>query len=233
LVFIGARGGSKGVKGKNLRPLAGKPLIAHSIEQALRWGRAERVVVSTDSEEIAEVARRHGAETPFLRPPHLATDTAPIGPAIRHALETCEATYGGTFDVVVHLQPTAPVRTSADLDACLDLFRRTRPSVVFSVVPAHQNPYFNVVEVGADGRVRRAKEPPRRIWRRQDAPPVYVINGSIYLYARSYVLGAEDPHPFTDDARIHVMDEAAGVDVDGELDLRFLEFLVQEGIVAI
>ncbi len=103
LVFIGARGGSKGLKDKNIKPLMGKPLIAHTILTALKWGKAARVIVSTDSLKIANVAKHYGAQVPFLRPAKMATDKAPKGPALRHALVECEKIFNERYTVVVDL----------------------------------------------------------------------------------------------------------------------------------
>jgi CMP-N-acetylneuraminic acid synthetase len=232
LVVICARGGSKGVKAKNIRPLAGAPLMAYTIRQALEWGRAKHVVVSTDSEEIAGIARQYGAEVPFMRPAELATDTASKVLAIKHALTACEKLFGERYPIVVDLDVTAPVRCGKDLDQCLALFEKSRPKTLFSVVQAHKNPYFNLVEpVEGNGRVQVSKNIGRYVMRRQDAPPVYAMNASIYFYDRGYLLETENPSPLTDDSQVYVMDDSAGVDVDREIDFKFLEFLLKEGVV--
>lgn len=233
LVLIAARGGSEGVKGKNIRRLAGKPLIAHSILCAKAWPRATRVVVSTDSADIASVARDYGADVPFMRPAALATSTADKFQVIRHALVESERIFGEQFDLVVDLDATSPLRTIRDLDACLDLFERERPQTIFSVVKAHKNPYFNMVERGADGRVRLSKPLPANIHRRQDAPPAYAMNASIYLYDRQFLLDPKNVSPFSDHTLVHVMDDVAGFDVDREVDFQFLDFLVERGFVSL
>jgi len=143
LVVIGARAGSKGVKGKNIKPLNGKPLIAYTIEKALAWTKADRVVVSTESEEIAAVAKKIGAQVPFMRPAEMSTDTAAKGPALRHALKSCEKIDSVKYSLVVDLDVTAPIRTTEDLDNCLKIFNEHKPQTLFSVVVAHKNPYFN------------------------------------------------------------------------------------------
>jgi len=141
LLTICARSGSKGVPNKNIKLLSGKPLICHTISQAMKWNKAEHVIVSTDSDEIAGIAKTYGAEVPFLRPKILAGDTAPKLPVIRHALSECERIYSERFDIVVDLDPTAPIRKIADLDNSLKLFDEHRSKTLFSVVPGKKNPY--------------------------------------------------------------------------------------------
>src|SRR3989338_6280982 len=121
LAVICARGGSKGVPGKNTRPLLGKPLIAYTIGQALNSGLFERVVVSTDSNEIASIAKKYGAELPFLRPGELATYTSPKLPAVKHALIESERIFGETYEVVIDLDPTSPLRSIEDIENCIKI----------------------------------------------------------------------------------------------------------------
>lgn len=234
LLTIGARGGSKGVKNKNIRALMGKPLIAYTISQALLWGKARRVIVTTDSPQIAGAAREYGAEVPFLRPSELATDAAPKVPAIRHALIECERIHSETYDVVVDLDPTAPARSIEDLDACLALFMEKRPKTLFSVVVAHKNPYFNLVELNPDGFAHLSKEPPGgSVFARQSAPVVYAMNGSIYFYDRKYLIDEQTISPISDKSIIHVMSDWSGYEIDREVDFDFTEFLVSKGRIRI
>jgi CMP-N,N'-diacetyllegionaminic acid synthase len=149
LCVIGARGGSQGMPNKNIRPLLGKPLIAWSIEQALATPEIDRVVVSTDSKEIAEVALKYNAEVPFLRPDHLANATAGKFQVWQHAVEHVENHYNETYEFMVDLDCTNPLRDVADISAAIQQFRQLRPQgvdAVFSVCPARKNPYFNLVE---------------------------------------------------------------------------------------
>ena len=229
LVTIAARGGSKGVKNKNIRELCGKPLIAYTIEQALKWGKASRVLVSTDSPEIAEMAKKFGAEAPFLRPQELSTDTAPKVPVIRHAWCEAEKLYGETYDFVVDLDATAPLRRIADIDAALKTALEKKSSTLFSVVPAHKNPYFNMVELDENGLAKLCKKLGESVKRRQDAPRVYDLNASIYVYSREFLLG-DSPTVLTDRSVVHVMDELSGVDIDREVDFKFVEFVIKEGL---
>lgn len=227
LVTIAARGGSKGVKNKNIRELCGKPLIAYTIEQALKWGKASKVLVSTDSLEIAETAKKFGAEVPFLRPPNLSTDTAPKVPVIRHAWSEAEKIYGETYDFVVDLDATAPLRMLADLEASLKTAVEKQSNMLFSVVSAHKNPYFNMVELDSAGYARLSKKLKETVTRRQDAPKVYDLNASIYVYSREFLMG-DSITVFTDKSVVHVMNELSGVDIDREVDFKFVEFLLKE-----
>lgn len=204
----------------------------YTIEQAIKWNKAKRIIVSTDSEEFARIAKEAGGDVPFLRPQELAGDTASKGKAIKHALIECERIYKEQYDVVVDLDVTAPVRKLQDMDNCLDIFLKDNPKTLFSVVVAHKNPYFNMVEE-KDGKILLCKSFGKDINRRQDAPPVYAMNASIYFYRRDYVLNSEDPSPFSDDMKIYVMEDIAGIDIDREIDFKFVEFLMKEGAVKI
>lgn len=230
LCTICARGGSKGLKDKNIKSLAGQPLISYTINQALRWAKAAHVVVSTDSREIAEVARCFGAEVPFMRPGNLASDMTPKFLAIKHALIESERFYGEKFAIVVDLDTTAPLRKVSDLDNCLGLFIRRRADTLFSVVKAHRNPYFNMVEEKKDGFVRLVKGMPKPVSRRQDVPQVWDMNASIYFYRREFLLRDKNHTPFSDKTAIYVMDDLSRYDIDSELDFKFVEFLMKEGI---
>lgn len=229
LVTIAARGGSKGVPDKNIRELCGKPLIAHTIAQALRWGKARRVVVSTDSERIAAVAREAGAAAPFMRPAELASDKAAKTPVIQHALRRSEEHFSETYDYVIDLDATSPLRKLADIDNALQTALDRRADVVFSVVPAHRNPYFNMVEVDAAGIARLSKEPGRPIHCRQDAPAVYDMNASIYVYRSELLRPAVPAGLFGPRTYVSVMDAGSALDIDSEHDFKLVEFLIKEG----
>lgn len=234
LLTICARGGSKGVKNKNIRPLHGQPLLAYTIKHALDWGVARQVVVSTDSEAIRDVAIQYGAQAPFVRPAELASDEAAKLPVIQHTLMESEKFYGDTYDIVVDLDPTAPMRTVNDLDNCLGLFLERDYKHLFSVVPAHKNPYFNMVEIDSAGRIRLCKELDPLPVRRQDAPEVFSVNASIYLYSRSWLMeDREIAITKTGEVGIYIMDDYAGIDIDREIDFRFVEFLMKGKLVAL
>lgn len=234
LITIAARGGSKGVKGKNIKEIAGKPLIAYTIDIAKRWGKAKHVVCTTDSEKIAEVAKKFGAEVPFLRPQELSSDTSGKVQVIRHAWKESQKIYSEKYDVVVDLDVTAPIRKTSDLDKCLALFTEKNPEILFSVVNAKKNPYFNMVEDAGDGFVKISKELNTQTERRQDAPKVYEMNASIYFYSIEF-LADETKNIVTSPKRTvaYVMDDISSVDIDNELDFRYIEYLIKEGVVII
>lgn len=226
LCTICARGGSKGLPGKNLRLLAGQPLIAHTIAHALRAGGLDRVIVSTDSPEIANVARREGAEVPFQRPVSLATDAAGKADVLRHAVEFVEEQEGRRVDVLVDLQPTSPLREPGDIAACrLLLDARSDADVVVSVCISPHNPYYSLYEV-KNGRAVISKQASPPLKRRQDAPPVYALNGSIYVYRRRALAAGRGL--LDGCVLLYEMPPQRSIDIDDELDLKLAELLVKE-----
>ena len=183
MALVPARGGSKGLTGKNIRPLLGKPLISWSIEQGLSSRYLDRVVVSTDAEEIAEVARHSGAEVPFLRPEALASDTAASIDVIVHALDFFEAK-GETFDYLALLEPTSPLREVQDIDVGIKLLIDTSAArAVVSVAKLESgHPEFNVVIDSATGCIRKMNGGADfRSLRRQELQDVYFLEGSFYM----------------------------------------------------
>jgi len=218
---IGMRGGSKGVPNKNLRHLYGKPLMAYTIEQALESQLFQHVVVSTDSDEIAEAARTYGAEAWFLRPQEMATDEAAKLPVIRHALLESEKHYGHSFDVLVDLDATSPLRLTRDITEAYDQFMRENADILITACPSRKNPYFNMVEK-VNGCIRKVKTLDKPVVRRQDAPQVYDMNASIYIWKRDALLNRDTL--FTEKTSLYVMPEERSVDIDTELDWEFVEF---------
>jgi CMP-N-acetylneuraminic acid synthetase len=178
LAVITARGGSKGFPGKNLAPLCGQPLIAFSIEAGRRASRVDRVVVSSDDDQILKVAASLGAH-PLLRPADLASDTAASEPVIAHALLS-ERAEGREYDLVVLLQPTSPLRTSADVDAALALMERTGANSVISVRDYGVAP-FKAMVLDENGNLRGLVNNTAPFTRRQDLPTTYRPNGAIYV----------------------------------------------------
>lgn len=222
IATICARGGSQGVPGKNIRPLAGRPLIVHTIEQARACRAIDKVYVSTDDARIADVASQAGAAVPFLRPAELATAQAAKIPVIRHLVEAMEAK-GERIDRIVDLDPTSPLREIADIEACLALLTPDM-DVVITAYEAEKNPYFNMVEYDAQGRVRLVKTPPAAVEARQAAPTVYAMNASIYVWHRhSLSKGLWEGR-----AALHVMPRSRSIDIDTPLDFKLVELLMQE-----
>lgn len=214
VAFVFARGGSKGLPRKNLLPLAGKPLIVHSIDIALALPRVDKVVVSTDDLEIAEVARKAGAEVPFLRPPELASDTASEWLAWQHAIRA-QREAGETVDIFLSLPPTSPLRIPADVDCCLDALLSSSADIVITVREAERNPYFNMVRQEPDGLMRLAVE--GTFSRRQDAPKLYDMTTVAYVAHADFILTAD--RIFDGKVRAVEIPRERALDIDTELDL--------------
>ena len=231
LLTVAARGGSKGVENKNIRNLNGIPLIAHTLKQAQAWGRADKIICSTDSPQIAKIAREYGVEVPFMRPAELATDTAGKLDVLRHAVGAVEELSGKRFDVIVDLDATAPIRKVDDIERAYQLFEKNRPNCLFSVVPARKNPYFNMVEVNKKGYASLCKLPNVPILRRQDAPKVYDLNASIYVYDRKFLINKNTKTVISDKSIIYEMDEWGAVDIDTEADFQIIEYLLSQKII--
>ena len=221
---ICARGGSKGVKGKNIRPLLGVPLIVHSIRQARATGLFDVISVSSDSDAILEVARAEGVDFAHKRPEALATDTAAKIPVIRHCMERTEAESGLRADMVVDLDATSPLRDVADITGVVALMEQSGASNVFTVTPSRKSPYFNIVEIESDGRPKISKPLLTPIVRRQDSPHCFDINGSVYAWKRA-VLMKEDSL-YLEDTRCFIMPESRSIDIDTETDFTFVEYLM-------
>ena len=234
LAVVPARGGSKGLPGKNVRLLAGLPLLAHSIAAAALMPSVTRCVVTTDSEQIAAVARAHGGDVPFLRPAALAQDDTPMAPVLRHALATVEEQEGTAYDLLVLLDPTSPGRDPAKVEeAIAALLREGSLDGVVSV----SEPTFNPVWVGvrespsAPGTLERYFEEGRGITRRQDSRRFLRINGSFYVWRAEFVRRLEVS--WFDEGR-HGMAEVPEVQafsVDDEYELRLLQASVDAGLL--
>lgn len=221
---ICARGGSKGVPGKNVRPLLGMPLIAHTVRQALDSDLFAAVAVSSDSEEILTAARDAGATHLIRRPDDLASDTAAKAPAIRHCLLEVERLTGRRYDVNVDLDATSPLRLSADIVEAVRLLEMTGCASVITGAKARRSPYFNLVELDGDGCVHVSKPLPAQVTRRQDAPPCFDMNASIYVWKRDVFVAS--PAVFYADTRLFEMPEDRSIDIDSELDFAIVEMLM-------
>lgn len=227
LCTLCARGGSKGIPDKNIKDLGGKPLIAHSIEDAASWTRSTRVVVSTDSEKIAKVAKKHGGDVPFMRPARLAKDDSPKLPAIKHAVSTVENDVDYRYDYVVDLGVAAPLRTVEDIEACFGKVINTDANNAFSVAKARKSPYFNMVELDDGGYARLSKEPNRSVVRRQDTPSVYEMNSSVYVYERDFLMETDSVH--SNRTKVSVMPSERSVDIDQPIDLALARLILERG----
>lgn len=221
---ICARGGSKGVPGKNIRPIAGKPLIAWTIGQAKASGLFDMVAVSSDSADILAVAKAAGADHLVPRPAEMATDQAGKVPAIAHCLLSAEAALGAQSPVFVDLDATSPLRDIDDIRGAVALIRDSGATNVITAMPSRRSPYFNMVEPRADGSVGLSKPLPDLVLRRQDSPRVYDMNGSIYVWRRDPFLA--HPAVFYDDTRLWVMPEERSIDIDSPVDFDLVELLL-------
>lgn len=223
IATVCARGGSKGLPRKNVLPFAGLPLIAHTIAQALACPGIEAVYVSTDDDEIAEIAAAHGARVPYRRPVELATDQAAKIPAIEHLVRHLESA-GETVTVVVDLQPTSPLRKVQDIEGALKL-ADTADLVVSVTEPSH-NPYYSLAEVKEDGTLALSK-PSAAAVRRQDVPAVWGLNGSIYVWQRPALAHAALHGFWSVPMRPYPMPRERSVDIDDALDFAWAEWLAR------
>lgn len=221
---IPARGGSKGLPGKNIKELLGKPLIAYSIEHAKSSRYIDRVIVSTEDKAIAEIALKYGAEVPFMRPKELATDASGTIDVLLHAISWMESA-GDPFTVLALLHVTTPLRSAEDVDNCIELLVDSGAQSIFSVTDAHRNPYFNMVEVRG-GKVALIKQ--GNFVSRQSAPEVYDMNSSIYIWMKDAL--KEKKSTFLERTGIYRMPRERSVDIDDHLDFRIAEMLLREKV---
>jgi len=224
LAVITARGGSKGIPQKNLRTLLGKPLIAYSIQAAVQSRTLNKVIVSTDDENIANVSKQYGAEVPFLRPKHLAIDTATSLSVLLHAVKYLEEKEDYLADIIVCLQPTSPLRSAEDIDQAVTLCTSTDADSVVSLCQAEHHPYWmkKVVKgrvyplIGADGN---------KYTRRQDLPPVYRLNGAIYVTKRKVLM--EEERVLGEHTLAYIMPQERSIDIDAPIDLKLAELIMK------
>ena len=222
LGLIPARGGSKGVVRKNLRLTGGKPLLVWTIEQALKSNYLDRLVLSSDDEEIIAVGRANGCEAPFVRPPELASDDTPAISVALHALDTLTEQY----DYLVLLQPTSPLRTTDDIDAAICRCVKQKAHSCVSVVEAEETPYWMYVTSQNGELVPLLGTECRSPSRRQDSPPVYVLNGAVYVAQTGWL---RSTRVFVGPGTIpSIMQRSHSLDIDTEEDLRYFAFLLNE-----
>lgn len=217
LALIPARGGSKGIKDKNIIPLAGKPLIAYSIEAAKKSKYIDSIVVTTDSEKIAEVAKRYGARVPFLRPVELAADTSKTIDAVLHAIKTLKS-MGENYDTLVLLQPTQPLRTTDDIGKAIELYYEDGENGLVSISPVDDSPLL-IRSIGADGKLLNLLSQ-NSTCRRQDMPNYYKVNGCIYI---NKIDELNENTSFNDNKVPFIMDKEHSIDIDEMTDLWMAE----------
>jgi len=226
IALICARAGSKGIPNKNIKLLGGKPLIVRAINQAKELKEINRVIVSTDSKEIANLAIDAGAEVPFMRPIELAKDNTPEWLVWRHALENIKKKDGNFPDILIVIPVTAPLRTVVDLKNCLIEYQKGNADIIITVTDSHRNPYFNMVKVDEEGVASLVISSEKNIIRRQDTPNIYDMTTVAYVTAPKFVL--EKDNLFSGKVRhVHVPIERA-LDIDTPYDLRVAELLLSK-----
>ncbi len=226
LATLCARGGSKGVVGKNIRPFLGKPLLAHAIECARACRAVGHIVVSTDCEQIAAVAEAWGLAVPFRRPAEMASDSAAKIHAIRHSTRYVEEHEGFFADIVVDLDVGAPLRCPSDIAACVDkLAACPELDALVAVYEAERNPYFNMVEFNGN-QVRLVKQAPVPLVCRQDAPKVYSVSGSVFAFRRLSLMRVT--HLYEGHWGACIVPRERAIDIDSETDFRLAELLAKE-----
>jgi CMP-N,N'-diacetyllegionaminic acid synthase len=226
LGVIPARGGSKSIPRKNAKVIAGKPLLAWTVESALRSKTLNQVIVSTDDEEIAGIGRKWGARVPFIRPFELAQDDTPTLPVIQHAVSWLESTEGYIPEIVLLLQPTSPLRRTEHIDQAVELLLQTGADSVVSVCLSEQSPYW-MKRLEGD-RVFPFLNKASEYTRRQELPRVYRLNGA--LYATRYDVLMRQRRILGEDTRAIVMDAESSIDIDSQLDFKIAEMLLAERI---
>lgn len=224
--LICARGGSKGVPGKNIKNLCGRPLLGWAVQTALQIERISRVLVSTDSAEIAAIARQQGAEVPFFRPPELARDDSPEWPVWQHALAFLRDNGEDELSGMVVLPTTAPLRSVVDVQRCLDAYEQGDVDVVITVSEAHRSPYFNMVTHDDLGYARLVIDPGRKIFRRQDVPTVYDMTTVAYVARPGFVMTADKI--FAGRVRSVVVPAERALDIDTAFDFQLAELLMAQ-----
>lgn len=221
---IPARGGSKGLPGKNIKMFCGKPLIAHTIEQARQSKYIDRVIVSTEAEEIAQISLKYGAEVPFMRPMELAGDSSSTVDVLLHAINWLETVDRYAFDIFLLLHTTTPLRSVEDIDKCVALLVKEKADNVFSVAEAHRNPYFNMVEINKNGYAALVKQ--GNFTTRQAAPLVYDMNSSIYVWWKEIL--KEKKKIFLEKTKIYCMLKERSIDIDDNIDFKIAEIMMAE-----
>lgn len=224
LGLIPARGGSKRIPRKNIRPLDGRPLIAWTIEAARGARLLDRVAVSTDDEEIAAVSREYGAEVPFMRPAELASDTATGSNVILHAVRTLRD-MGERYDYVVSLQPTSPLRSAGDIYSAIELLLEKQADCVISVCEADHPPEWSNT-LPPDRSMEHFFRPGVRGTRSQDLPRSYRLNGAIYLFSCERLLRTGSL-AMDDNSYAYVMPRERSVDIDSEIDFAIAQLLLE------
>jgi len=223
LGIIPARSGSKGIKNKNLRTVLNKPLIYYTIKDALSYKKIYKTIVTTDSLEIAEIAKKYGAEVPFIRPKKLAKNCTSMIEVLKHALMKCEQIYSLKINGIVLFDPTSPLREKNEIKEMINVFLKRKPDLVVAVSKSKRNPYFNMVKTDKSGYAQLVLR--GNYTRRQDVPPIFDITNNCWIFSRRAILrGWRIP-------RKTIAFEIDGlyIDIDRENDMKFFEWLLKSG----
>ncbi len=224
LCIIPARSGSKGLPGKNIKKLLGKPLLAHTIQQAKGSRYIDRIIVSTDNKNIAAISGRYGAQTPFLRPKSLATDTAKSADVVLHAINWLNKK-GSYTDIAILLQPTSPLRLTEDIDKAIKLLFKKNAQAVVSVCEAEHSPYW-MNTLPADGCMKNFLRPYAVNKNRQNLPICYRLNGAIYIGYNDYLF--KQKNFFGKETFAYIMPKQRSVDIDDEFDFWLAEQILSK-----
>lgn len=224
IAIIPARSGSKGLKDKNIKEINGKPLIAYAIESAINTGLFERVHVSTDSEKYAEIARKYGADVPFLRSEAMSSDTASSWDAVKEVLEKYD-NIGVSFDNLALLQPTSPLRDSNDIKAAFDIYVSNKAKAVVSVCEVDHSPLLSNTlpdNNSLNGFICTNSSAPRQTFSKY-----YRLNGAIYVVDIPFLY--EDTFIYREGSYAYIMDKRKSIDIDDEFDFEMAEYLMKKG----
>ena len=224
VAILFARGGSKGVPKKNLRLLGGKPLVAWSIEHALKCPSIDDVIVSTDCSEIAKVAESYGAKVPFLRPKELAQDDSPEWLAWQHAIDYYEKE--NKIGIFVTIPTTSPLRNIEDVEACIKKFKNSDADIVITATKTTRSPWFNMVRKDEMNKVKRVIEPTQNIFRRQDAPEIYDMTTVAYVASPSFIMSHDSI--FSGNVAMIEIPHERSLDIDTEFDFKMAELYLKE-----
>ncbi len=224
-VFIFARGGSKGLKNKNIKLIHNKPLIVWTINFAKNLKDVKEIIVSTDDEKISAIAKKNGAKVPFLRPKYLSSDTSPEWLAWKHAIKWYFKEKGKLPDPFISMPVTSPLRTKSDFDKCIDLFYSSKKDAVITITEPNRNPYFNMVKENDNGDLKIVNQS-QKYNRRQDAPKVYDITTLFYILKPKLVLSKN--HIFDCKVSGVKIPRERSLDIDNKFDFEFAEFLLKK-----
>ena len=225
LCLICMRKGSKGVKGKNIKIMNGKPLAAYTIERAIESNIFSEIVVSTDSKKISNISKKYGAKCWFLRPKFLSLNNVDKLHVRRHALIESEKYFDKKFDIIFDLDATSPLRNKKDIINAFDQFKNENAENLISVYKSKKNPYFNMVELSKIG-IKLVKKPTKTVTSRQKAPIVYDMNASIFIWKRNSLLKKNSL--FTNKTSIYTMPENRSIDIDSEFDWEIVKYLLNK-----